>query len=148
MNTKISNTLIGAIALMAISVPTAHSASGPSDFFIKDIDFHSRDAAKEALGQLLMFDKILSGNENISCATCHHPLVSSGDGLSLSVGEGAVGLAGTRDTGTGTDAIHARVPRNAPPLFNLGAKEFSRMYFDGRVAADSSQPSGFHDLEC
>ena len=25
------------------------------------------------LGRMLFFDKVLSGNRNISCATCHHP---------------------------------------------------------------------------
>ena len=30
--------------------------------------FYERDFKKEAVGRLLFFDKILSGNENISCA--------------------------------------------------------------------------------
>ena len=28
------------------------------------------------------------------------------------------------------------MPRNAPPLFNLGAREFTRMFHDGRVEVD------------
>jgi len=31
------------------------------------------DAELAALGRVLFFDKILSGNRDISCATCHHP---------------------------------------------------------------------------
>lgn len=40
----------------------------------------------QELGKRLFFDKILSGNQNISCATCHHPMAALGDGLSLPVG--------------------------------------------------------------
>ena len=101
------------------------------------------DPAMVELGRLLFFDKILSGNKNISCATCHHALADTGDGLSLGVGEGGRGLGVTRDTGSLDDAIHERVPRNAPPVFNLGAREFRRMFHDGRVEVDDSQPSGF-----
>ncbi len=98
---------------------------------------------KVQLGKKLFFDKLLSGNLNISCATCHHALTDTGDGLSLPIGEGARGLGVTRDTGSGPDAVHERVPRNAPPVFNLGAAEFVRMFHDGRVQEDPSQPTGF-----
>jgi len=113
---------------------------------VTDRDFYDNGKPSEemvVLGNLLFFDKELSGNRNISCATCHHPLAGTGDGLSLPVGEGAIGLGATRDTGSGPDAIHERVPRNAPPVFNLGARSFSRMFHDGRVEADPEQPSGF-----
>jgi hypothetical protein len=49
----------------------------------------------------------------------------------------------TPNTGTGSNAVHERVPRNAPHVFNLGAKEFALMFHDGRVAVDPSRPSGF-----
>ena len=89
---------------------------------VTDADFRTSDAAKIELGRLLMFDKILSGNQNISCGTCHHALTDTGDGLSLPVGEGGDGLGKSRNTqdGEATD-IPERVPRNAPPVFNLGA---------------------------
>lgn len=111
-----------------------------------DSDYYDNgnpDPAKAALGAQLFFDKILSGNLNISCATCHHALTDTGDGLSLPVGEGGRGLGITRDTGVGADAIHERVPRNAPPVFNLGAREFRTLFHDGRVQVDPTQPSGF-----
>ena len=101
--------------------------------------------AKVTLGNFLFFDKELSGNRNISCATCHHPLSDTGDGLSLPIGEGGRGLGVTRDTGTGPDVIHERVPRNAPPVFNLGAREFTRIFHDGRVEVDPSHPTGFRN---
>lgn len=112
----------------------------------EDSDFYEDGAhppARVELGRNLFFDKILSGNLNISCASCHHPLAGTGDGLSLPVGEGGAGLGVTRDTGYGIDAIHERVPRNAPPVFNLGAREFTRMFHDGRVEEDPAELSGF-----
>lgn len=121
----------------------AVNAQSSDVLVVTDSDFYPRDTAKEELGKLLMFDKILSGNQNISCATCHHPFTDTGDGLSLPVGEGAKGLGVTRDTGTDADAIVERVPRNAPHLFNLGAKEFTVMFHDGRVKTDANQLSGF-----
>jgi len=111
-----------------------------------DTDFYDDGAPSEAqveLGRNLFFDKILSGNQNDSCASCHHPMAWSGDGLSLPVGEGGRGLGITRDAGAGIDAIHERVPRNAPPVFNLGAREFTRMFHDGRVEQDPTSMTGF-----
>ncbi|WP_286909276.1 cytochrome-c peroxidase, partial [Roseovarius sp.] len=48
------------------------------------------------LGRELFFDPILSGNRNISCATCHHPNLGSADGMSLALGEGGLGLGAAR----------------------------------------------------
>ncbi len=100
------------------------------------------DPAKVALGQQLFFDKVLSGNFNISCATCHHPLADTGDGLSLPVGEGGRGLGVTRDTGSRDMAVEERVPRNAPPVFNLGAREFEVLFHDGRIQPNAAFPNG------
>lgn len=61
-----------------------------------------------------------------------------------------------RNTGTGSEAIAERVPRNSPPIFALGSFEVTRLFFDGRVEEDADYPSGFfspaghllpHDLE-
>lgn len=81
-----------------------------------------------ALGQALAFDKILSGNRDVSCMTCHHPVLGSDDDLSLSIGVGGSGLGEAR-----THPDGAFIPRSAPPLFNLHA--MSTMFWDGRVHA-------------
>ena len=86
-------------------------------------------AALVALGKALFFDKILSGNRNISCATCHHPTAGTGDDLSVSIGEGGSGLGAARTLGTG-----ALIARNAPPLFNKGLPNFRAMFWDSRVS--------------
>ncbi|HSH04446.1 MAG TPA: cytochrome c peroxidase [Anaerolineae bacterium] len=87
------------------------------------------DEAKLALGQVLYFDKELSGNRDISCATCHHPTLASGDGRSLSLGTGAVGLGEQRQLGYGRSLI----PRHAPDVFNRGDSRWDTMFWDGRI---------------
>lgn len=52
--------------------------------------------AKVRLGRALMFDKELSGNRDISCATCHHPTLATADALPVSIGTGAEGLGESR----------------------------------------------------
>ena len=59
----------------------------------------AQDPAQVALGQALVFDRILSGNRDISCATCHHPSTHGADGLSLSIGTGGTGLGASRMPG-------------------------------------------------
>ena len=39
-----------------------------------------------ALGRLLFWDPILSGQKDVACATCHHPDLGYADGLDLSIG--------------------------------------------------------------
>ena len=87
-------------------------------------------AAKVALGQALMFDKEISGNRDISCATCHHPLLHTSDGLSVSIGTGGRGLGPARVLGAGRNLI----PRNAPEVFNRGLPEWRTMFWDMRVS--------------
>lgn len=94
-------------------------------------------AAKAALGRALMFDKELSGNRDVSCATCHHPLLHTGDALSVSIGTGGSGLGPSRILGGGRNLI----PRNAPEVFNRGLAQWRTMFWDGRVSGDPG--SGF-----
>jgi cytochrome c peroxidase len=136
MKFNLINTIVLAIIVSPVTQAGNHVA-------LTDTDFHTASQDKIQLGKFLFYDKILSGNENTSCASCHHPLAGTGDGLALPVGEGGKGLGVTRDTGTGNDAIHERVPRNAPHVYNLGAKEFVTMFHDGRVTVNPDHPSGF-----
>ncbi|EDY85218.1 Di-haem cytochrome c peroxidase family [Verrucomicrobiia bacterium DG1235] len=150
MNAKLALTGVACVAGLCASLTSAH-AKRP--FFLRylpaplvDSDYYDNNQPPEdkvILGNFLFFDKILSGNKNISCATCHHPLTDLGDGLALSVGEGGQGIGITRNTGIDLDAIHERVPRNAPPVFELGAKSAHTLFHDGRVQVDPSTPSGF-----
>ena len=108
---------------------------------LKDSDYRSVDENEAKLGQLLFYDPILSGNKEVACATCHHPSLGTGDGLSLSLGDGGKGLGSKRIIDY-ENLPEQRVPRNAQPLFNLGAKQFKTLFHDGRVQVDLSRPSG------
>lgn len=87
------------------------------------------------LGQALAFDKILSGNRDIACMTCHLPVLGTSDGRSLSIGQGATGLGPSRE-----HPEHRFIPRNAPALFNLHL--MNPLFLDGRVA--QLPGGGFH----
>src|SRR3990172_1814017 len=64
-----------------------------------------QDAALVDVGQALVFDKILSGNRDIACATCHNPTTQGTDGLSLAIGTGGTGLGPTRVIGPGREFV-------------------------------------------
>ncbi len=76
------------------------------------------------LGKALFFDKLLSGNHNVSCATCHWPELGSADARTLPRGGGGVGLGKQRFGG-------AIIPRNSPPALN--AHMLNEVFWDGRV---------------
>jgi cytochrome c peroxidase len=111
----------------------------------------AQDPALVALGRALVFDKILSGNRDVSCATCHQPSAHMGDGLPLAVGTGGTGSGASRLPGAGREFV----PRNAPSLLNTGLG-FFYMFWDGHVSgfrdgpfespARSALPSGLPNL--
>ncbi|WP_425101066.1 cytochrome-c peroxidase [Tropicibacter sp. S64] len=109
---------------------------------LTDADFPEHSPEEVRLGQQLFWDAELSGNRNISCATCHHPRFGTSDGLSLGMGEGGIGLGPERRADPG-DLPEQRIPRNAPALWNVGAKGFTVMFHDGRIEVDPSRPTGF-----
>ena len=137
-------TMIALLTAFDAGVALAATPDLPGPVTDQDYYFDAQPAAdKVELGRMLFFDKILSGNRNISCATCHHPAFASGDGLALPLGEGAMGLGTERQPGADPEkAVAGRVPRNSPGLFNLGAAEFERLFHDGRVETD---PHGYFD---
>ena len=76
--------------------------------------------AKVELGKLLFFDPRLSGDNQMSCATCHLPDKGFADGLALSTGAGGKQLT-----------------RNTQSCLNVA---FYKSYFwDGRVASLETQ---------
>tara|TARA_B100000767_G_scaffold166161_1_gene155626 strand:+ start:4871 stop:6190 length:1320 start_codon:yes stop_codon:yes gene_type:complete len=108
---------------------------------LSDGDFRPVRVEEAALGQLLFYDPLLSGNKEVACATCHHPSLGTGDGLSLSLGDGGKGL-GLKRVVDSQNLPEQRVPRNAQPLFNLGAKQIRALFHDGRVEVDAARASG------
>jgi cytochrome c peroxidase len=105
-------------------------------FNLKSISIPEKvDAELFRLGQSLFTDKILSGNNNISCVECHHPRVMTHDNLPLGIGEGAAGI---EINGAHRFQKDGKIlARNTPALFNLGNVHV--MFWDGRVSYNSQQ---------
>ena len=109
------------------------------------------DSELTRLGRDLFFDPILSGDQNIACATCHHPAFAMADARVLPIGAGGTGLGEQRAfravvqlDGEGTVAnpfIDVFIPRNSPTIINSAL--LSRQFWDGRVEASA----GVHTLE-
>ena len=103
------------------------------------------------LGRSLFFDRELSGNRDVACASCHHPSLSSGDSREFPAGVGGHGLGSDRTQAEDRDIV----PRNSPEVFQRGDEEWTSMFWDSRVAEDNGQftspagpvlPDGFEDV--
>lgn len=79
--------------------------------------------ARSELGRLLFFDPRLSGSQWISCATCHNPALSWGDGLPKGIGHGMKSLG-----------------RRTPTILNLAWGEL--FFWDGRAGSLEEQALG------
>ena len=67
---------------------------------------------KVELGRLLFWDPLLSGPQDVACATCHHPQSAYAEARDLSLGVSGTGLGRFRRDGT-------LVKRNSPTVLNV-----------------------------
>ncbi|MGZ8137085.1 MAG: cytochrome-c peroxidase [Methylococcaceae bacterium] len=120
--TLLSALLLSSIQVFADGLPSATS----------DSSYHYQGQPTQKaieLGKMLFFDKILSGNKDIACSTCHNPQLGTGDSLSVSIGTGGSGTGMLRVA----NSAPSRIIRNALPLYNSGATEFTAFLVDGAV---------------
>jgi cytochrome c peroxidase len=80
-------------------------------------------AERELLGRTLFFDPRLSGSDWISCASCHNPGFSWGDGMPRAIGHGMKTLG-----------------RRTPTILNLAWAE--SLFWDGRSDSLEDQALG------
>jgi cytochrome c peroxidase len=106
---ELSNSMDGALAALPSSVPSPEDNMMTPD--------------KVSLGKQLFFDPRLSGDNTMSCATCHLPEKAFGDGLARSKGAGG-----------------KKLTRNTPTLLNVGFH--SSFFWDGRAASLEDQALG------
>jgi cytochrome c peroxidase len=71
---------------------------------------------KVALGRLLFWDPILSGRQDVACATCHHPHFGYAENRDLSIGVDGVGLGASRHFRAGSTIPF--VKRNSQTILN------------------------------
>jgi cytochrome c peroxidase len=111
MNWKASSAIGAIIVLLGVAVAASDStAPGRAALFETyrrpaEIPFPQSNPyseAKSKLGRILFFDPILSGSQVRSCASCHNPALSWGDGQARSIGEKQV-----------------RLPLRSPTLLNV-----------------------------
>jgi len=103
--------------------------------------------AKVALGKLLFWDPLLSGPQDVACATCHHPKNGYAEDRDLSLGVTAIGLGSKRRQAPGSSI--PIVKRNSPTVVNIafsGSDESGRydpatapMFWDLRVKSLEKQ---------
>ncbi len=89
--------------------------------------------SKVNLGKLLYFDPILSGDNTISCAHCHHPDLGFSDGRQTSMGVHGIGIGPDR---TGGDIV----ARAAPSIWNAAYNPVQ--FWDGRATNLEQQAAG------
>ena len=86
-----------------------------------------------ALGRLLFWDPILSGQKDVACATCHHPSLGYSDGLDLSIGANGVGLG--RERSFLPERPQRMVKRNSQTVLNVA---FNGLTSGGDVSATAA----------
>ena len=103
-----------------------------------------------ALGRLLFWDPILSGDRDVACASCHHPDLDYADGRARSLGAGAAGLGPRRVPLTGPAR---EVARNAPTILDAAWNGLATvgalydparapMFWDSRALSLEAQAEG------
>ena len=122
---------------------------------VTDADYRAASPPMVRLGQLLFYDRVLSGTYRVSCATCHNPDRAGSNGFRT---DAKPEEEGDDLAINGLHLYEALKPsaRHAPALFNLGAKEFTALFGDGRVAqqedgtflspAGDELPAGLNDV--
>src|SRR5881227_1115197 len=82
--------------------------------------------AKVALGRLLFWDPLLSGPEDVACATCHHPQNGYAENRDVSIGVTGIGLGSSRTVlniaFSGSDESGRYDPANAPMFWDMRKK--------------------------
>ena len=95
--------------------------------------------AKVALGRLLFWDPILSGNKDVACATCHHPQFGYAENLDISIGVNGIGLGSGRRFASPNSIPF--VKRNSQTILNIA---FNGISSEGRY--DPSAAPMFWDV--
>lgn len=83
-------------------------------------DLPAVDAKQAALGKLLFYDPILSANDDLACASCHHPDLGFSDGRTVALGSHGQDLR-----------------RNTPSLWDVAY--YTSYFWDGRAKSLEEQ---------
>lgn len=84
--------------------------------YVTDPPTNITNPAKVELGRFLFFDPILSGNKDVSCATCHQPNFNYAEFMETSIGVNGVGSGSKRQFNLPNDIPF--VKRNSQSVLN------------------------------
>jgi cytochrome c peroxidase len=122
---RVASTCLLSAALAVTSGAQAPSPFAPLPLHVESPADNPTTPEKVALGKLLFWDPILSGAQDVACATCHHPDHGYADGRELPIGAGGTGLGPKRTAGSNSQLVK----RNSPTILNVA--------FNGLVDASS-----------
>lgn len=132
-NLTLSLVLLGTVLGTAVSgyaekAAAAYDRAGAKSLFKRPAAVnHPKDnqptPERVELGKALFFDPRLSRANTVSCASCHNPSFSWGDGLAKAVGHG-----------------HQELGRRTPTILNCGFGEV--FFWDGRASSLEEQALG------
>jgi parallel beta-helix repeat protein len=95
------------------------NASGVTGLQLVWKDLPAINSTQAELGKLLFYDPVLSANDDMSCATCHHPDLGFSDGRQVALGS------------------HGDLRRNSSSLWNVAYA--SSLFWDGRAKSLEEQ---------
>lgn len=150
-STKIKKSAVLITLSVSTMITTAPQAKNINIDYLLRIKLHKQSVytvtppapqnpAMVELGRNLFFEKEISGRRNMSCSTCHSPILGSADAQSQSRGQGALGLGPHRRTnGIDTDIDNQSfrfLPRNTLSIWNRGVPGWDTMFWDGRLSGN------------
>ena len=120
---------------------------------------------KVALGRLLFFDPVLSGNKDVSCATCHQPEFNYAEFLETSIGVNGVGRGQNRRFVDPNDIPFVKRnsqsvlntafngiknneeydPASAPMFWDMRAKGLEQQALEPIKTLEEMRGNGFHE---
>ncbi len=107
-------TAAASVVIVAVSIAASQQDADPQSLGLLAELSPQPDANQVELGRLLFFDKRLSGDDTMSCATCHDPDKGWADGEAMSIGyPGSLYF------------------RNTPTILNVAHARY--LYWDGRL---------------
>jgi len=139
--------------LGALPLTAAHPADNPST------------PEKVALGRLLFFDPVLSGNKDVACATCHQPEFNYAEFLETSIGVNGVGRGQGRRFVDPNDIPFVKRnsqsvlntafnglrnneeydPASAPMFWDMRAKGLEQQALEPIKTLEEMRGNGFHE---
>ncbi len=159
MNATTLAVIVGALAAPACVdalTPDAAQAVGPLPDAVPHPADNLTNPGKVALGRMLFWDPVLSGDRDVACATCHHPDFAYADGRALSVGVAGDGLGPARVPAAAAPHVTAR---NAMSVLDTAWNGLNvrgevpgpadaPMFWDNRTLALEGQAAGpIHNLD-